>query len=63
MNFLSLANLLKTSFYTYSWHQSIIKKAFGMLKVSLFHVMQLKNHKIEIVLYMGYGSNQEISLF
>ena len=41
-NFLLQVDPLRNSFYT-----------FGMLKVNLFLVMQLKSYKIEIVHYRG----------
>ena len=47
--------LLKCSFYTYIYHQNIIKNALGLLKVIVFLVMQLKSYKIEIVHFRGYG--------
>ena len=63
INFLLLVNLLKNKFYTYRYHQSIIKKTFDLLKLSSFLVMQLKVTNLISYIRGVRESNQEISLF
>ena len=60
-NFLLLENSLKTSFYTYNQHQSIIKKIWSV--ESKFIAMLLKVTNLKLYITGGRGSNKKYLFF